>query len=141
MAPVTGTWTADVVGKPGGFAAGVTAFPPATESPLMMSVDVGTKLESMRRARMMWSRLHPLRCGWTIPPQKGLDRRLSRRGRPRPGSSHRHRRIVAASLRATPVALLGGETPSILVMISDVPPTSPARLWRQEGGRTGRCVA
>jgi phosphoribosylformylglycinamidine cyclo-ligase len=49
--PVTATWTDDVVGVFGGFAAGVT-LPPGYQQPvLMMSTDgVGTKLELARRA-------------------------------------------------------------------------------------------
>jgi phosphoribosylformylglycinamidine cyclo-ligase len=49
--PVTSTWTSDVVGGFGGFAAGV-AFPEGYDEPvLMMSTDgVGTKLEIARRA-------------------------------------------------------------------------------------------
>lgn len=48
--PVTATWTADVVGGFGGFAAGVR-IPPGYKDPvLMMSTDgVGTKLEIARR--------------------------------------------------------------------------------------------
>ena len=49
--PVTGTWTGDVVGNFGGFAAGV-AIPAGYREPvLMMSTDgVGTKLELAKRA-------------------------------------------------------------------------------------------
>lgn len=49
--PVTATWTADVVGSFGGFAAGVTIPPGFSEPVLMMSTDgVGTKLDLARRA-------------------------------------------------------------------------------------------
>ncbi|MET0565814.1 MAG: phosphoribosylformylglycinamidine cyclo-ligase [Acidimicrobiia bacterium] len=49
--PVTATWTNDVVGGFGGFAAGVTIPPGYREPVLMMSTDgVGTKLELARRA-------------------------------------------------------------------------------------------
>lgn len=48
--PVTSTWTEDVVGVFGGFAAGVTIPSGYTEPVLMMSTDgVGTKLELARR--------------------------------------------------------------------------------------------
>ena len=48
--PVTSTWTDDVVGVFGGFAAGVTIPPGYDEPVLMMSTDgVGTKLELARR--------------------------------------------------------------------------------------------
>lgn len=48
--PVTATWTEDVVGQFGGFAAGVTIPPGYAEPVLMMSTDgVGTKLELARR--------------------------------------------------------------------------------------------
>jgi phosphoribosylformylglycinamidine cyclo-ligase len=50
--PVTSTWTEDVVGDFGGFAAGVTIPSGYSEPVLMMSTDgVGTKLELARRAR------------------------------------------------------------------------------------------
>lgn len=50
--PVTATWTDDVVGDFGGFAAGVTIPPGYVEPVLMMSTDgVGTKLELARRSR------------------------------------------------------------------------------------------
>ncbi|HEX2404146.1 MAG TPA: phosphoribosylformylglycinamidine cyclo-ligase [Acidimicrobiia bacterium] len=50
--PVTATWTDDVVGSFGGFAAGVTIPTGYREPVLMMSTDgVGTKLELARRAR------------------------------------------------------------------------------------------
>lgn len=49
--PVTSTWTSNVVGDFGGFAAGVTIPPGYVEPVLMMSTDgVGTKLELARRA-------------------------------------------------------------------------------------------
>jgi phosphoribosylformylglycinamidine cyclo-ligase len=49
--PVTATWTENVVGQFGGFAAGVTIPPGYTEPVLMMSTDgVGTKLELARRS-------------------------------------------------------------------------------------------
>jgi phosphoribosylformylglycinamidine cyclo-ligase len=49
--PVTSTWTEDVVGDFGGFAAGVTIPPGYSEPVLMMSTDgVGTKLELARGA-------------------------------------------------------------------------------------------
>jgi phosphoribosylformylglycinamidine cyclo-ligase len=49
--PVTSTWTEDVVGDFGGFAAGVTIPPGYSDPVLMMSTDgVGTKLELARRA-------------------------------------------------------------------------------------------
>ncbi|MFZ0015165.1 MAG: phosphoribosylformylglycinamidine cyclo-ligase [Acidimicrobiia bacterium] len=50
-APVTATWTGDVIGGFGGFAAGVR-IPPGYDDPvLMMSTDgVGTKLDIARRA-------------------------------------------------------------------------------------------
>lgn len=49
--PVTATWTDDVVGSFGGFAAGVTIPPGYREPVLMMSTDgVGTKLDLARRA-------------------------------------------------------------------------------------------
>ena len=49
--PVTATWTEDVIGSFGGFAAGVTIPAGYREPVLMMSTDgVGTKLELARRA-------------------------------------------------------------------------------------------
>ena len=49
--PVTATWTEDVIGNFGGFAAGVTIPAGYREPVLMMSTDgVGTKLELARRA-------------------------------------------------------------------------------------------
>ncbi len=49
--PVTATWTEDVIGSFGGFAAGVTIPPGYRDPVLMMSTDgVGTKLELARRA-------------------------------------------------------------------------------------------
>jgi phosphoribosylformylglycinamidine cyclo-ligase len=49
--PVTGTWTDDVIGSFGGFAAGVIIPPGYREPVLMMSADgVGTKLELAKRA-------------------------------------------------------------------------------------------
>jgi phosphoribosylformylglycinamidine cyclo-ligase len=49
--PVTATWTEDVVGHFGGFAAGVRIPPGYREPVLMMSTDgVGTKLELARRS-------------------------------------------------------------------------------------------
>jgi len=49
--PVTATWTDEVIGRFGGFAAGVTIPPGYREPVLMMSTDgVGTKLELARRA-------------------------------------------------------------------------------------------
>jgi len=49
--PVTATWTDEVIGRFGGFAAGVTIPPGYLEPVLMMSTDgVGTKLELARRA-------------------------------------------------------------------------------------------
>jgi phosphoribosylformylglycinamidine cyclo-ligase len=49
--PVTATWTDDVIGSFGGFAAGVTIPSGYREPVLMMSTDgVGTKLELARRA-------------------------------------------------------------------------------------------
>jgi phosphoribosylformylglycinamidine cyclo-ligase len=53
--PVTATWTEDVIGGFGGFAAGVRLPPGYREPVLMMSTDgVGTKLEIARRTGM-WS--------------------------------------------------------------------------------------
>jgi phosphoribosylformylglycinamidine cyclo-ligase len=50
--PVTDTWTDNVVGAFGGFAAGVTIPPGYIEPVLMMSTDgVGTKLELARRSK------------------------------------------------------------------------------------------
>jgi phosphoribosylformylglycinamidine cyclo-ligase len=50
-APVTATWTPDVVGVFGGFAAGVRIPPGYSDPVLMMSTDgVGTKLDIARRA-------------------------------------------------------------------------------------------
>lgn len=52
---VTATWTADVIGGFGGFAAGVKLPPGIAEPVLMMSTDgVGTKLEIARRSGL-WS--------------------------------------------------------------------------------------